>query len=301
MEVFLTGATGFIGSQVAQAFRRAGYRVLGLTRSQEKARELAAREIEPVLGDLAEPASYLPAARRASLLVHCAAESSRDAVARDRQAIETLLAAAREARAPRHLIYTSGVWVLGSTGDRVATDDSPLAPFGFVAWRQTHEELVLAADSEELHTDILRPGCVFGRSGSLTGYWFESAAKGEVEIVGDGRNHWSMIHVDDLARAYVLLARQPRHGLALNLNDGTQATVGEMAAAVANVAGVPGRVRSLTAEEARSRFGRIAEGLSADQRVSAERARRILGWAPRHAPFADDADLCYAAWKAHAR
>ena len=126
MNVFVTGATGYIGGAVAAAFRRAGHRVFGLVRSSEKARSLAREEIVPVLGDLAAPESFLAVARGCDILVHCARDRSGDTVARDRAAIDSLLAAARDANAPRALLYTSGVWIYGDTGGR--TVDQQLVP-----------------------------------------------------------------------------------------------------------------------------------------------------------------------------
>lgn len=298
MNVFVTGATGTIGNAVARAFRDAGHRVAGLARSDAKARALAAAEIEPVAGDLAEPESLRAALAAAEVLVHCAAEPSRSMVERDAAAIELLLDSARRAPAPRAVLYTSGVWVYGDTGDAPADESTPLRPFPFVAWRVEHEQRILAAASPSVRAVVLRPGCVYGLGGSLTGFWFAAGAAGEVEIAGDGTNRWSMIHADDLGAAYVLAARAAPPGQVLNVTDGTSFTVGEMAAAAAVAAGVPGRVRSLSADEVRERFGAIAPGIAADQRISSERARRLLGWAPRRAPFVAEADLYFGAWRA---
>jgi nucleoside-diphosphate-sugar epimerase len=299
MNVFVTGSTGYIGAAVAAAFRRAGYRVFGLARSAEKARALEREEIVPVLGDLAEPGSFLAAARGCEVLVHCASEYSSATVARDLAAIDTLLSAAREVSAPRAFIYTSGVWVYGDTGGRTVDETTPLAPLDLVRWRVEHEARVLAATSAQLRTLVLRPGCVYGRAGGLTAPWFASAIAGEAEMVGDGSHCWSTGHVDDIAEAYVLAAERAPGGEALNLNDGSNPRVGDMVAAVAAAAGVPGRIRSLSPDEAAERFGPLAEGLAAHQIVANGRALAALGWSPRHASFASEADLYLAAYRAH--
>src|SRR5206468_2776805 len=93
MQVFVTGATGYVGSSVATAFRRAGHRIWGLTRSQAKARRLAQQEIEPVVGDLADPKAYADVAAECAVLVHAAFEYSPNGVAKDKTAIETLIEA----------------------------------------------------------------------------------------------------------------------------------------------------------------------------------------------------------------
>ena len=299
MNVFVTGATGYIGGAVAAAFRRAGHRVFGLVRSSEKARSLAREEIVPVLGDLAAPESFLAVARGCDLFVHCASENSSATVVRDRAAIDTFLAASRDANAPRAFLYTSGVWVYGDTGGRTVDETSPLAPLDLARWRVEHEQLVLAAASRELRTLVLRPGCVYGGSGGLTVPWFASAVAGEVEMVGDGTNCWSTVHVDDVAEAYVLAAERAPGGEALNISDGTNPRVGEMVAAVAAAAGIPGRISQLEPEDAVERFGPLADGLEAHQKVANARAKAALGWHPRHASFVSEADLYFAAYRAH--
>ena len=299
MNVFVTGATGYIGGAVAAAFRRAGHRVFGLARSSEKARSLAREEIVPVLGDLAAPDSFLAVARGCDTFVHCASENSGATIVRDRAAIDTFLAASRDATAPRAFLYTSGVWVYGDTGGRTVDETSPLAPLDLVRWRVEHEQLVLAAASAQLRTLVLRPGCVYGGSGGLTVPWFASAVAGEVEMVGDGTNCWSTVHVDDAAEAYVLAAERAPGGEALNISDGANPRVGEMVAAVAAAAGIPGRIAQLEPDDAAERFGPLAEGLGAHQKVANARAKAALGWHPRHASFVSEADLYYAAYRAH--
>ncbi len=299
MNVFVTGSTGYIGAAVAAAFRRAGHRVFGLARSSENARALARVEVVPVLGDLAEPESYLAVARGCDTLVHCASEHSHETVERDRAAIDSLLSAARGGSAPRALLYTSGVWVYGETGGHTVDETTPLAPLDLVHWRAEHERRVLAATSPELRTLVLRPGCAYGGAGGFTALWFASALAGEVEMVGDGTNCWSTVHIDDAAEAYVLAAERAPGGEALNVNDGKNPRVGEMVAAVAAAAGVPGRIRVLSPDEAGERFGPLAEGLSVHQKVANARIVAALGWHPRHASFASEADLYLAAFRAH--
>ncbi|MEO8277507.1 MAG: NAD-dependent epimerase/dehydratase family protein [Thermoanaerobaculia bacterium] len=299
MNVFVTGSTGYIGGAVAAAFRRAGHHVFGLARSSDKARALAREEVVPVLGDLAEPESFLAVARGCDILVHCASEHSSSTVSRDRAAIDALLEAVRDAAAPRAILYTSGVWVYGDTGGRTVDETTPLTPLDLVRWRVDHEQRVLAATASQLRTLVLRPGCVYGGPGGLTALWFASALAGEAEMVGDGTNSWSTVHVADLANAYVQAAERAPGGEALNINDGTNPRVGEMVAAVAAAAGVPGRIRSLSPDEAAERFGPLAEGLAVHQKISNARAVAALGWHPEHTSFASEADLYLSAYRAH--
>jgi len=183
MQVFVTGATGYVGSSVATAFRRAGHRVWGLTRTEAKARWLEQHEIEPVVGDLADPKTYADVAAECAVLVHAAFEYSANGVAKDKQAIETLIEAGRRGAKPKTVILTSGVWVHGDTGDRMVDETTPLNPIKLVAWRPAHEQLVLQASG--VRGLVIRPGCVYGGPGGLTAPWFADASAGkQPTIVG---------------------------------------------------------------------------------------------------------------------
>src|SRR5215207_3072758 len=114
MRIFLTGATGYIGSAVMDSLLRGGHEVTALVRTPEKAEQVSGRGVHPIIGELSKPASYAVAAESADAIVHTALESSKGTQKVDRQTIDTLLAAAgRRAAAglPASVVYTSGTWV----------------------------------------------------------------------------------------------------------------------------------------------------------------------------------------------
>src|SRR5688572_13185609 len=117
MHVFLTGATGYIGSAVLDALLRARHGVTTLVRDPEKAQRVTARGAKAVIGELGTPASYQAALQGADAVIHTAFEDSVRGVEKDRTAIETLLASLDHpaSGARPTFIYTSGVWVLGAT------------------------------------------------------------------------------------------------------------------------------------------------------------------------------------------
>src|SRR5256884_4383748 len=201
MRVFVTGATGYVGFAVATALRRAGHDVYGLTRAAAKVPQLARQEIRAVIGDIGDPKSYADTAEACSVLVHAAFESSASAVSKDKTAVDALIEAGRRGAQPKTLIYTSGVWVHGDAGGKLVDETDPLKPIKLVAWRPAHEQLVLQAKA--VRGLVIRPGCVYGGRGVLTGAWFEAGAGGKPPtVVGSGHNRWTMVHVDDLAAAY---------------------------------------------------------------------------------------------------
>lgn len=301
MRVFVTGASGFIGSAVAAEFARAGHEVLGLVRSPGKARELHAAEVRTVVGTMESGAEWLGRAGECEVLVHAAAEHSPRAFDVDREFVKALLDTARGANAPRLLLYTSGVWVYGDTGGRRVDESSMPTPHPYVARRVEHERMVLEADGGALRTLVIRPGCVYGGSGSLTASWFASAAsEGAARIVGDGQNRWSMVHRDDLAQLYVLAAESGCRVEVFNATDRSRSTVRECAQAASRAAGADGKVVTTSVAEAVKASGAYAECLALDQHVDSGKAVRLLGWQPRHAGFVDEAERCFRAWKATA-
>lgn len=297
MKVFITGATGYVGFNVASAFRRAGHEVWGLARSEEKARELTRQEIHPVIGSMQKPESYLKTAEECSVLVHAAAEMSGDMVELDVRTVTTLLLAGNSGARPKTVIYTSGVWVHGNTGDRPVDETTPLSPARLVAWRPAHERLVL--EGEGVRGIVIRPGCVYGRKGGLTNAWFEDAGRASTpKVIGDGTNRWSMVHIDDLALGYVRAAESGRAGEIFDLCDSSRNTVTEMARAAARAAGYTGKIKYVPLEEAVKEMGPFAECLALDQRVDAGKAARMLSWTPLHQSFVDGVETYFAAWKA---
>jgi len=298
MQIFLTGATGYIGFAVSAALRRHGHRVWGLARNETKAARLARHEIEPVIGDLADPKTYADVAAHCSVLIHTAFDYSGDGVAKNKLAIETLLEAGRRGAQPKTLILTSGAWVYGDTGDQMVDETTPLNPIKLVAWRPAHEQLVLRASG--VRSLVIRPGCVYGGAGGLTAQWFAGPAAGKPPtVIGDGRNRWTMVHLDDLADAYVRAAESSLGGGEIfNVTDRSRFTVLELATAAARAAGYKGEVRPLPLAEARKTMGDFADALALHQHVDSGKAVRLLGWQPRHGGFLDEVEVLYRAWKA---
>lgn len=298
MRVLVTGASGYIGHAVAKAFRAKGHTVYGLVRSDEDAHLLSLEEIWPIMGDLENPESYRQALDMVEVVVHCAFNFASDTgIECDAKTIDAILQAFGESPLPRSFIYTSGVWVYGSRGHEMVDESVALKPLEIVKWRPNHEEIVLKANSSKLRTLVLRPGHVYGGVGGLTNTLFTSTLNGSVTIVGEGNNRWPMIHLQDLAYAYVSAAEKELSGIALNVVDDSTATLHEMADAIARAAQLEGKVNVMPIETAKGKFGPLVEGFAIDLMVNNSRIKRLLGWQIHHAPFIYEADLYYKAWK----
>lgn len=301
MRVLVTGASGFIGSAVAEAFRRKGHWVAGMIRSEQKRRALETREIRVFVGDLKAPASYLQFAKESDVWVHCAADwAGTEWESSDRTLVNALLELAKQSNRTRQFLYTSGCWLYGQTGNNLVNESVALEPTTFaLAWRQNHERKILEACDRHMRGIILRPGCVYGGRGGLTAAWFESTRKkGAAQIVGEGHNRWATIHIDDLADVYVRAAESRLSGELFNATDRSRFTVLEMAQAASRAAEGDGRVHPLAAEEARKTMGPFADGLLLDQHVDSSKAVQVLGWQPRFGGFVENASRYFLSWRA---
>jgi nucleoside-diphosphate-sugar epimerase len=282
MLVFLTGATGYIGSAVLESFLRAGHDVTALVRDPEKAESIARRGVHPVIGDLDKPSTYATDAERSDVIVHTALDGSsrRDKI--DRQAVETFLGAATNRAAsgrPAAFIYTSGVWVLGDTAGPVA-EDAPVKPTPLVAWRPEHERVVLdAGRSRTPRTVVMRPGIVYGGSRGIIADLLKDAANGLVRVIGEGKNHWPCIYARDLADVYLRVAINPEASGVFHANDEADESVGDIVDSIARHVRMRPDVRHVPLSEARAKMGPYADALALDQRVRSPRAR-ALGWSP---------------------
>ncbi|MGE4056813.1 MAG: NAD-dependent epimerase/dehydratase family protein [Vicinamibacterales bacterium] len=286
MRIFLTGATGHVGGAVLDALLRAGHEVTALVRNGDRAGEIAARGVRPVLGDLGDVESYAAAADAHDGYIHAGFDQSPARCADvDRLAVQTLLAAARRPRtasatapARRWFIYTSTLSVLGRVPDAVA-ENAPVNPIPLVAWRPGHEELVLNANSDSLRTIVIRSGVVYGGASGAVADLLTAASNGLIRVVGDGGNRWPLVYDHDLADLYAKLAAHDEASGIYHANDEADERVNDIVAAIADH--LPSRpdVRHVPLDEARVRLGHQAEALSLDQVVRGPRARTI-GWAP---------------------
>lgn len=280
MQIFLTGATGYIGTAVLDALLRGGHRVVTIARDPEKVQRLEERGATAVLGELGLVKTYAARAAACDAIVHTAAESSPRRVEKDRLAIETLLGALRGRGdgVARPFIYTSGMWVLGNT-TRAATEDVEPAPTPHAAWRVPHEELVLAAAGDGVRPIVVRPGIVFGGSRGIISDLIKDALNGLIRVIGPGTNFWACVYDRDLADLYARLVQAPDASGIYHATDEADERVADIAEAIA--AQVPSRpeVRFMPIQEARSKLGDYADALALSQRARSPRARQ-LGWAP---------------------
>jgi len=287
MEVFLTGATGYIGTSVGEALRRAGHKVTGLARTAEKAKLLESRGIRAIIGDLLKPEALATAARAAEGVIHTANTNDATSPQVDAEVVRAILQALEGTGKP--FVYTSGVWVLGSTGEKVADEQTPVNPTPLVAHRPAVEQEVLEFKGRGVRTIVIRPALVYGRGGSGPTMFTKSAKEtGAARYVGDGQNRWPFVDVDDLAQLYVLALEKAAPGSLYNAAHGPSYRVLEVAEAASIGASAKGKTQAWPLEEARKTMHAFADALVLDQQISGEKAKKELGWSPRAASVLDD-------------
>ena len=277
MRVFLTGATGYIGSAVCEALVRAGHEVSALVRPSARPRRLQQRGVHVLTGDLSDIATNRDALQGFDAYVHTAFESSPRGSEIDRQVIELLRDVAwRSGRAA--FIYTSSIWVLGPTREP-ADESAPLQPPAIVAYRPAHEQLVLESNGGGFRTMVVRPGVVYGGSRGLVAEMLRDAENGIMRVIGSGDNHWPLVYDRDLANLLVRLLQHPEASGLFHATDEGDETVRDLVRAMSHQVAHTPEVRYMPLAEARAKLGLMADALVLDQVVRSPRAKEI-GWTP---------------------
>lgn len=278
MRVFVTGATGYIGSVVAEKLSEAGHDVTGLARSDESAEDLRSRGFAVAHGDLKDPGTLMEPTREADAVIHLAATGGDDWKAVDEGAVDAILSTLEGTGKP--FVYTSGIWVMGDTGEVLADEDFEGEALEMVAWRLEVETSVRDAADRDVRTVVVRPGIVYGRGGGILAMLVDEARRdGRVRVVGDGRQVWPVVHLDDLADLYVRMLGAER-GALYNAVEGPSYATRDLALGAGLAAGGDVEVVDWPLGEARQELGPFADARALSQRVTGARAREELGWAP---------------------
>lgn len=291
MNIFITGVGGYIGGSVATALLASGHHVRGLARSTANAAKLAASGIEPVLGTL-DDAELLEREARASDGVINTASADHAA------AVQALIKGLTGSGKP--LLHTSGSSVIGDDargGHKSAQIFEEATPLVVNPAKQPRRDVdlqVLGAAASGVRSAVICPSLIYGLGKGLNPHSVQvpflaanAREHGRVQIVGDGLNVWSNVHIDDVVELYLLALTKAPAG-AFYFAENGEASFGDIGAAIATRLQLPG-VESLPPEVAAARWGEAKAyfSLGSNSRVRAKRARSDLGWSPRHASVLD--------------
>lgn len=295
MRIFLTGATGFIGSRIVPELIGAGHRVLGLTRSDAGARQLEQAGAEPFRGTLEEPDGLAAGAAEADAVIHTAFDHvfTRfvENTEKDGHVIEAIGAALAGTDKP--FIITSGI-ALGSPGpgrpavEDVLDRDHPIP-------RIRSELAGEAAAARGVSVAVVRLPQVHDtrKQGLVTPAIAIAREKGVSAYVGDGANRWAAAPVADVARLYRLALERHEAGARWHAVAEEGVPFRAIAEAIGRGLGVP--VRSVSPDEAATHFGWMAAFPALDMPASSARTRARLDWEPTGPGLLRDlADMDYA-------
>ena len=285
MKIALTGATGFIGSHVLTELRDNGHEVTAFVRDDAQADRVAANGATPAVVDLYDRPTVAGLLRDADAAVHTASPGDATSADLDTAVVDAVLDAFDGTGKPYAQI--SGLWVYGN--NTAITEDSPFNAPPLVAWKAPIEARVLGANG--MRGAVLVSSTAYGDGGGgVPGVLLGSPRDddGNLITLGTGRQHWSTVHVADLADAFRRVLEDDSARGYYVIGDGQHPTLAELTEAAAVAVGAPGAVPG-SDEEARARLGDyFAEVLLLDQGTAAEKARSELGWRPTRPSLVDE-------------
>jgi len=285
MRIFVTGASGWIGSAVVPELIRAGHEVTGLARSDASAQAVAGMGADVLRGDLNDTDVLRAGALGSDGVIHLAfvvPSVSEAATRTDAQAIETFAASLGGSGKP--LVISGGTMV---TPGRPSTERDELIAAGPIAARISNMRAALATAERGVRSClVMLPRSVHGqgeRHGFIPQLIATARAKGVSGYIGDGASRWPAVHVQDAASLYRLAIEQAPAGAVLNAVGDEGVPVREIAEAISRHLNLP--VRSLPAEEY---GGLLVPLLSTDMPASSTITQELLGWKPTHPGLIED-------------
>ena len=281
MRVFVTGATGNIGSKVVKELIAAGHRVLGLCRSDDKAPALAAAGAEVYRGSIADPDSLMDGASRSDGVIHLAFNHDFSRFVQncedDRRVIKALGSALAGSNRP--LIVTSGTPIANTVPGEPAKEDNATVGSN-VHPRAASEEAAASVAASGVNVSVVRLPQVHDpiTQGLITPVIGMYREKGVCAYVGDGLNRWPSAYVLDVARLYRLAIEKAEPGAKYHAVAEEGVPMRDIAQAIGRRLKLP--VKSITRQETQAFFGWLAMFAELDMPASSEQTRRKLGWEP---------------------
>lgn len=282
MRIFVTGATGFIGSATVKELIAGGHEVIGLSRTADKAGTLRDLGVEVVEGSTKDTALLSRTAARADGVIHLA--FNHDDFTRFKQNCEEdrpVIAALAEGlgASGKPLVITSGTPIAQGPNGAIAKEDNPIGSSDHHP-RAATEEAGLAAAAKGVNVSVVRLPQVHDprRQGLITPLVHMFRDKGVCFYLGDGANRWPAAHCLDVARLYVKAIERAEPNAKYHAVGEEGVPIKAIVETIGKRLGLP--VKSVTAEEAPAYFGWMAMFAGFDMPASSEETRRVLGWQP---------------------
>lgn len=283
MNIFITGAAGFIGGSIATGLVKKGHHVTGLVRSAGQAEEMTALGITPVVGTLDDSALLTEQARKADGVINAASSDHRGAV-------EALIAGLKGSNKP--LLHTSGSSIVGDasggqSSDVIYYEDRLPEPTVDKAARVAIDNLVLDAAKLGVRSAVICNTLIYGHSlgvkrdsVQLPRLLKQAQKSGVVRHVGPGQNIWSNVHIEDVVELYALALEKNPAGT-FYFVESSEAAFVDMSNAIAQALGLG------KAQDWPWGYEMANYGLGSNSRVRGKNARELLGWAPKRTSVID--------------
>jgi nucleoside-diphosphate-sugar epimerase len=285
MKIALTGATGFIGSHVVTELRQHGHEVTALVRDEAQAETVAARGATAAVVDLYDRPAVVKLLSGVDGAVHTASPGDATSADLDSAVVDAAIEAFAGTGRPH--LQISGLWIYGANSS--VSEESPFNAPPLVSWKLPIQARLLNAS--DMRGIVVVASVAYGDGGGgIPGLLLGSPRDdaGNLIMLGSGQQHWSTVHVADLANFFRRALEDDSARGYYVVGNGLNPTVAELTEAAAVAAGAPGAVTG-SDDEARARLGDyFAEVLLLDQGTDAAKARAELGWRPSHSGLIDE-------------
>jgi len=285
MKVALTGATGYIGSHVLAELQEHGHEVIALVQDGARADTVAARGAKAAVVDLYDRQAMASLLEDADGAIHTASPGDATTADLDSAVADAVIEAFAGTGKP--YVEISGVWAYGD--NTAITEQSPFHAPALVAWKEPIEGRVLSATG--MRAVVVVSSTAYGDGGGAIPEALLASPRddaGNLIMIGTGRQHWSTVHVADLADFFRRVLEDDFARGRYVIGNGVNSTLAELTEAAAAAVDAPGAVPG-SEQEARGRLGdNFAEVLLLDQGTEAAKARAELGWSPSHPSLVDE-------------
>ena len=233
------------------------------------------------------PGEWVDHLKQVDAVVHAASVWNDDLESEDQTVVTALLQGLNSEGEIKALIYTGGCWLFGSTGNSVATEDTPLNPIP--SYLSTRKTMQLVLSDTNIRGMVVHPAMVYEHRGGVFERMYEEVSKlGHVRVFGDLQTCWPLVHRVDLAQLYALMAEGGDAGDVFNASSIEGVAIGDIARAISVSAGCPDDPVVYDIETATSEFGEWAVGFVLDQQMSGQKAMTELSWSPKHVDVFED-------------
>ena len=292
MKVFVTGATGYVGSAVCRALKNQGHEVNGLTSKPEKADLLRSLDITPVVGDMRDGQVLIPQAEQADVTIMCAQlsfgtkftkKNLKEFADAEITSVKVICEGAK--RFKRRVIYTAGYLIFGVGSDGWCEEsvgfDPPLFSEGGA---EASKYLLQQVEQGAITGCVFAPGFAYG-PGGMFAEMASQIKKGKFKLPGGGKFYWSPVFLDDLANAYIMALNGKSDGKALLVVDDEPMLMRDIMFAIADQEKVkrPGAAPKFMAKLFMG--SAMIDGITSSRRCQNRLIKETLGWRPTFNTF----------------